>query len=195
MDVYGAPRATQGSPTSTHAFVGGLGHPTEDDTGLIYMRARCMDPVTGPFVSEDPAEDGLSWFVYSAGDPVNGADAGGQKRLGIAFLLWFVAERLNANGWLAEDVGKLVTAGAEGAAVAVAWMEFVASMGTLLTLTRIGTKAHPLEAFKEAAYAAACAGALGVVTVSMAHQLELLWVMFNSNPDAPNDPQAVITRE
>ncbi len=55
MDVYGAPRATQGSPTSKHAFVGALGHPTEDDTGLIYMRARWMDPVTGTFVSEDPA--------------------------------------------------------------------------------------------------------------------------------------------
>ncbi len=57
-DVYGAPRATQGTPTSKHAYVGALGHPTEDDSGLIYMRARWMDPVTGTFVSEDPGKAG-----------------------------------------------------------------------------------------------------------------------------------------
>jgi RHS repeat-associated protein len=77
MDVYGAPRATQGSPTSKHAFVGGLGHPTEDDTGLIYMRARWMDPVAGTFVSEDLARDGVNWFSYCRANPVNAVDRTG----------------------------------------------------------------------------------------------------------------------
>jgi RHS repeat-associated protein len=79
MDVYGAPRATQGSPTSKHAFVGGLGHPTEDNTGLIYMRARWMDPVTGTFVSEDPAGHGVNWFVYCSSSPVSFTDTNGQE--------------------------------------------------------------------------------------------------------------------
>jgi RHS repeat-associated protein len=77
IDVYGAPRATQGSPTSKHAFVGGLGHPTEDDTGLIYMRARWMDPVAGTFVSEDLARDGVNWFSYCRANPVNAVDRTG----------------------------------------------------------------------------------------------------------------------
>jgi RHS repeat-associated protein len=77
MDVYGAPRATQGTPTSRHAYVGALGHPTEDETGLIYMRARWMDPVTGTFVSEDPAQDGANWYGYCGGDPVNATDTSG----------------------------------------------------------------------------------------------------------------------
>ena len=72
LDVYGAPRATQGTPSSKHAFVGNLGHTTEPDTGgLVYMRARWMDPVTGTFLSEDPARDGANWFAYCGGDPVN----------------------------------------------------------------------------------------------------------------------------
>ena len=78
MDVYGAPRATQGAPTSKQAFVGALGHPTEDDTGLIYMRARWMDPVTGTFVSEDPARQGENWFGYCGGSPVTRADRTGR---------------------------------------------------------------------------------------------------------------------
>ncbi|MCX6360506.1 MAG: RHS repeat-associated core domain-containing protein [Armatimonadetes bacterium] len=77
MDVYGAPRATQGAPTSKQAFVGALGHPTEDDTGLIYMRARWMDPVTGTFVSEDPAQDGANWFGYCPTNPITCYDPSG----------------------------------------------------------------------------------------------------------------------
>jgi RHS repeat-associated protein len=76
-DVYGAPRATQGAPTSKHAYVGGLGHPTEDDTGLIYMRARWMDPVTGTFVSEDRKRDGANWFMYVGAGPTGNVDANG----------------------------------------------------------------------------------------------------------------------
>jgi RHS repeat-associated protein len=77
MDVYGALRASQGAPTSKHAYVGALGHPTEDDTGLIYMRARWMDPVTGTFVSEDPARDGANWFGYALAGPTKYVDSTG----------------------------------------------------------------------------------------------------------------------
>ena len=82
LDVYGAPRATQGTPSSKHAFVGNLGHTTEPDTGgLVYMRARWMDPVTGRFLSEDPARDGANWFGYCGGDPVNAVDRDGRRHL------------------------------------------------------------------------------------------------------------------
>ena len=33
LDVYGAVRATTGTATSNHAFVGALGHPSEAETG------------------------------------------------------------------------------------------------------------------------------------------------------------------
>jgi RHS repeat-associated protein len=61
-DVYGGVRGSTGTGTSNHKFVGQLGHPSEEETGLIYMRAPYMDPVVGRFVSEDPAFDGPNWI-------------------------------------------------------------------------------------------------------------------------------------
>jgi len=49
-DVYGLVRAGD-SGTSRHKFVGSLGHTSEDETGLIYMRARWMDPALGRRIS------------------------------------------------------------------------------------------------------------------------------------------------
>lgn len=63
---------------SKHKFVGKLGHVSEDETGLIYMRARYMDPVLGKFVSEDPAGDGVNWFTYCYNNPVNLLDENGK---------------------------------------------------------------------------------------------------------------------
>ncbi len=41
------------------------------ETGLIYLRARYYDSAVGAFVSEDPIKDGLNWYAYCAGNPVN----------------------------------------------------------------------------------------------------------------------------
>jgi RHS repeat-associated protein len=75
-DVYGLVRAGD-SGTSRHKFVSSLGHTSEDETGLIYMRARWMDPSLGRFISEDPARDGANWFEYCRGNPVNAVDRTG----------------------------------------------------------------------------------------------------------------------
>jgi len=40
FDVYGQVRGSTGTSTSKHKFVGSLGHTSEDETGLVYMRAR-----------------------------------------------------------------------------------------------------------------------------------------------------------
>jgi RHS repeat-associated protein len=77
-DVYGAVRSSTGGSGTKHKFVGALGHPSEDETGLIYMRARYMDPVTGRFVSEDPAKDSINWYGYARTNPVNCVDTDGQ---------------------------------------------------------------------------------------------------------------------
>jgi len=76
VDVYGMTRSTAGSG-GKHGFVGSLGH-TTDETGLIYMRARHYDPVTGRFASEDPAGHGENWYAYCGGDPVGRIDKDGK---------------------------------------------------------------------------------------------------------------------
>jgi RHS repeat-associated protein len=65
-DVYGAVRGgVNPAGTSKHKFVGQLGHPSEDETGLTYMRARYYDPVVGRFASEDPQRQGANWYSLS----------------------------------------------------------------------------------------------------------------------------------
>jgi RHS repeat-associated protein len=76
-DVYGAVRGSTGTGTSKHKFVGALGHPSDDGTGLIYMRNRYYDPTSGLFQSEDPQRDGANWFSYCVGNPVSLRDRNG----------------------------------------------------------------------------------------------------------------------
>ena len=45
--------------------------------GAIYLRARTYDPSTGRFTTEDPAKDGLNWYVYCYNNPVNLFDPSG----------------------------------------------------------------------------------------------------------------------
>ncbi len=47
------------------------------ETGLIYLRARYYDAGIGSFTQEDPAKDGLNWYSYCAGNPVNRWDPTG----------------------------------------------------------------------------------------------------------------------
>ena len=80
-DVYGLARTWTGQRTSAHGFVGSLGHTSEDNTGLIYMRARYMDPVLGRFANEDSSKDGNNWFIYCNNDPVNSVDPSGKNKV------------------------------------------------------------------------------------------------------------------
>ncbi len=81
-DVYGLVRGgTNPAGTSNHKFVGQLGHPSEDNTGLIYMRARYYDPATGRFGSEDLSRDGSNWFLYCESNPINFVDPSGRETL------------------------------------------------------------------------------------------------------------------
>jgi len=78
-DVYGAVRASSGTSSSSHKFAGSLGHASDDETGLIYMQSRYLDPVTGTFVSEDPAKAESNWFSYCESNPATRCDPTGKS--------------------------------------------------------------------------------------------------------------------
>jgi RHS repeat-associated protein len=64
FDVWGGERSSTGSG-SMFGYCGNLGHPTDPENGLIYMRARFYEPWTGRFLSEDVIADGSNWYVYA----------------------------------------------------------------------------------------------------------------------------------
>lgn len=95
-DVYGSVRGgVNPAGTSKHKFVGALGHPSEDETGLIYMRARYYDPVVGRFASEDVARDGRNWFTYVGANPTSRVDRSG-KNWSLAGVMTALGDYLNA---------------------------------------------------------------------------------------------------
>jgi len=46
-------------------------------SGLIYLRNRYYDPSIGRFITEDPARDGLNWYVYCRNNPIKYIDPTG----------------------------------------------------------------------------------------------------------------------
>jgi len=69
-DVYGSVRGQEGQRANSFKYVAQIGHPTDEETGLIYMRARYYDPEVGRFVSEDPKMHGANWYWYVDANPV-----------------------------------------------------------------------------------------------------------------------------
>lgn len=73
-DAYGNTSTTSSTFKSNFAYTGAV---LDGETGLYYLNARYYDPATARFVSEDPARDGDSWYMYCQGDPVNHIDPTG----------------------------------------------------------------------------------------------------------------------
>ena len=78
-DAYGAIRGQEGQHSNNFKYVAQIGHPTDEETGLIYMRARYYDPEVGRFVSEDPGRNGGNWYPYTEADPINKVDLTGRE--------------------------------------------------------------------------------------------------------------------
>jgi len=91
-DVWGTP-SDNGDPAQR--YCANLGHVTDDESGLIYMRARYYEPSTGRFLSEDSARDGSNWYVYCGNEPVGRVDPDGKAGIpresaDLGFALFFL---------------------------------------------------------------------------------------------------------
>jgi RHS repeat-associated protein len=127
--------------TPGRGYCANLGHP-EDETGLVYMRARYYEPTTGRFISEDPARDGMNWYLFADGDPVGKVDFTGKMPALIVAMLMGAAMGIGTYiGWsLATDQPitwqGILTAGLVGAVAGALFYLQVAFVRGLLYFGR-----------------------------------------------------------
>ncbi len=99
-DAYGALVAHSGAATPRHLFAGEYFDPESE---RYYLRARYYDPLSGAFLSRDPARGdvrnplSLNRYVYALGNPVNRVDPSGQEPT-LAGLLVSATTNITARG-------------------------------------------------------------------------------------------------
>jgi RHS repeat-associated protein len=77
-DAWGNVREGSATGDPKGRYCASLGHKQDDESGLVYMRARYADPTCGRFLSQDPFGNGLNWFAYGDDDPVSNCDEDGR---------------------------------------------------------------------------------------------------------------------
>jgi RHS repeat-associated protein len=92
-DAWGVLR-TGGTSDYEGRYCASIGHKQDDESGLVYMRARFYEPSNGRFLNEDRAKDGFNWYVYASDNPVNNSDFNGNDTVSQAYLLALIASFL-----------------------------------------------------------------------------------------------------
>lgn len=77
-DAWGRVRSGATTGDQNGRFCASLGHKQDDESGLVYMRARYYEPTSGRFVCQDPGHAGSNWFTYCKNDPCGKVDASGK---------------------------------------------------------------------------------------------------------------------
>jgi len=85
-DAWGQVRSQVGSDGKLR-YCANLGHKQDDESGLIYMRARYYEPSSGRFINEDLKRSGNNWYNYATNNPQRFADASGCESMSQIFIL------------------------------------------------------------------------------------------------------------
>jgi RHS repeat-associated protein len=154
------------------AYCANLGHKQDDESGLIYMRARYYEPGSGRFMSEDLKRDGFNYFVYCANNPVMFADPTGNflwAAAGVCFLIgfMFVAAATFMQEYLSNashevNWGKVLGYGLVGGVVSGLCAGFAGAGAIGISLTAIATGTSSTSLGLQLLIATAAGGAGGI---------------------------------
>jgi len=76
-DVWGEVRTGASTVGPKGRYVANLGYVQDDESDLIYMRARYYEPESGRFINEYPAMDGSNLYRYCNSNPILYIEKGG----------------------------------------------------------------------------------------------------------------------
>lgn len=140
-DAWGGIRqgATSGAPRGR--YCASLGHVVDDESGLIYMRARYYDQAAGRFVSQDMAHDGFNWFSYASNIPSCFADNTGRSVSPLSYGLGgigggFISIAMIIAAYATDPASIALAVGACAIGVALTGLAYVVGDGD--TLLKIG---------------------------------------------------------
>lgn len=75
--AWGGVLSGSSSGDPKNRYCANLGHVQDDESGLIYMRARYYEPRAGRFESKDSNLSGTNWYLYCRDNPVTMTDLRG----------------------------------------------------------------------------------------------------------------------
>ena len=83
-DEYGTITKKIGTSHNTRYYTG---QELDNDSGLIYLRARYYDPIMGRFIRRDPigSVGGMNHYVYTVNNPINYKDINGMHHVGVLY--------------------------------------------------------------------------------------------------------------
>ncbi len=179
-DAWGAIRQGAATADPKNRYCASLGHQQDDESGLIYMRARFYEPGSGRFVSEDSARQGRNWYCYCNNEPVSKWDRTGKGVSAVFMAMLSAYYAAAAYFW------------EPGSIEAKAAKEILdATLGALAMVDTLDSMAQFVAANPETAASGAaigiivCTGALAAVLVGIAaYQMSLL-IFMATNGDFP----------
>lgn len=157
FDAYGRQIGKTGTASTPLGFAGEY---TDAESGLLYLRARYLDPTTGQFLTSDPlvAVTG-SPYGYTMGNPLNGLDPSGLFSFRNAFAVVGAVAGVVAIGAAVVALSPFEVAGAVGAGVAFSLISLVGSIGVTAADCR---KAVDANCVTDGVLAAIAAGSFGL---------------------------------